>query len=1016
MFDRCARVFLLAWSVVGWVAVAPLFAAEPKGDVSFNRDVKPILSQNCFACHGPDENQRKADLRLDIRESAVDMAITPGDPAKSSLIERILSDDPDERMPPAHSKKPPLSAEQVGILKKWITQQAPYDVHWSYGALAKHAPPAVRDTAWPVDPIDAYVLAGLESRGLRPGQQAARRTLARRLNFDLLGLPPTAEETAAFVNDTAPDSYERMVDRLLSSEHFGERMAIYWLDLVRYADTNGIHGDNHRDHALYRDYVINAFNQNKPFDEFTVEQLAGDLLPNPTREQQIASGYNRLNMTTREGGAQAKEYLAKYAADRVRNASTVWLGSTLGCAECHDHKFDPFLSRDFYSFAAFFADVQETAVGTQRPVKMPTPAQEKMQAELTAQIAALQQELDTPTPELTAAQTTWEEETLKLLASDKSAWQAILPTASVSKGGAKFTPQDDLSLQTSGANPAKDTYTLTLSADGPVTGIRVEALTDPSHGNQSLSRGNGNFVLTNVTLAQLVEGKSQPVKIAKAIADFEQPSFPAAHSIDGKPNTGWAVSGHQKKENRSIVFVFDKPTTAKELRLVLDHQSQYQQHNIGRLRVSLTTTAAPSLDDQPGVPAAIAALLRTPADKRSEAQAKQLSAHYRSLTPLLADVRQQLAAKQATKTKIEAQFQPVLIAQAGSPRAMRVLPRGNWLDESGPIVQPATPSFLKQISTEGRATRLDLAKWMIDPDNPLVARVFVNRLWKIMFGEGLVRSLDDFGAQGVTPTHPELLDYLAADFVANGWDVKRLLKKIALTNTYRQSSLESPELRELDPANRWLARQNRFRLDAEMVRDNALFVSRLLVDDIGGTSVKPYQPGGYWSHLNFPKRSWQADSGDAQYRRGLYTYWCRTFLHPSMLAFDAPSREESCVQRNRSNTPQQALVLLNDPTYVEAARAFGERIVTEGGDSVDQRIRFTFAQALGREPRPLELDLLSKLYAKHQEKFAAEPEAAAKLLSVGQHPTLKNTPADELAAWVSVARVVFNLHEMINRS
>ncbi|QDU97615.1 PSD1 and planctomycete cytochrome C domain-containing protein [Lignipirellula cremea] len=1005
-FVGCA----LAWMLLLSPAIDAR-ADEPA--VSFSREVKPILSQNCFACHGPDENKRAAELRLDQRESAVSSAIWAGKPEASELIARIVTTDPDERMPPARSKKPALTAEQIDILKRWIAQGANYDAHWAYAPVAGNGdnPPELAAA------IDHQVQATLTAHGLQSGGPADDRILVRRLYFDLTGLPPTAAETAAFVNDAGADRYERLLDRLLQSEHYGERMAMFWLDLVRYADTNGIHGDNHRDHALYRDYVIQAFNGNKPFDQFTIEQLAGDLLPEATPEQQIASGYNRLNMTTREGGAQAKEYFAKYAADRVRNASTVWLGSTLGCAECHDHKFDPFLTRDFYSFAAFFADVRETAVGTQAPVKMPTAMQDEEQQQRQKQIAALKATLAADTPALRQAQTAWEVTAPKELPTQPKVWQTVQPSKMESTGGVKFTVQEDGSILTSGANPATDIYTLTLPNPAtPTAGFRLEALTDSDFPAGGLSRGNGNFVLTEATASTASDKKEQPQKIRSVVADYEQQGFPAAHAIDGNGKTGWAVDGHQKPANRTAVFLFDQPQFGEQLTIQLAFQSQYAKHAIGRFRLSLTSVETPSITlAGDGPSAAIVALLNKPADQRSPAEQTQLADYYRSIAPALAATRKQLATEERALQKLTESFQPILITQAGAPREMRVLPRGNWLDDSGPVVLPAAPSFLPPLPTAERASRLDLAHWLVDGKNPLVARVFVNRLWKIMFGEGLVRTLDDFGSQGAPPTHPELLDLLADDFVRSGWDVKHLLRQIALSKTYRLTSQDTPALRELDPANRWLARQNRYRLDAEMVRDNALAISGLLVDQIGGPSVKPYQPPGYWSHLNFPKREWQNDQGDNLYRRGLYTYWCRTFLHPSLLAFDAPSREESCVLRNRSNTPQQALVLLNDPTYVEAARVFAERIVSEGGSSPDQRVAYAWRQTLGRNPSPQEQALLVELVEKHRQQYTEDAAAAKALLHVGSRPAPEKVDTPELAAWTSLARVLLNLHETITR-
>jgi hypothetical protein len=616
-------------------------------------------------------------------------------------------------------------------------------------------------------------------------------------------------------------------------------MALYWLDLVRYADTGGYHSDNHRDISLYRDWVIDAFNRNKRFDQFTIEQLAGDLLPHPTAEQKIASGYNRLLQTTEEGGAQPKEYTAKYVADRVRNASSVWLATTLGCCECHHHKFDPFTTRDFYSLGAFFADVKERAVGRQEEIAMPRPEQRGQLERLNAEIAALQSSLAKPSLTVEVGKSAWEEQ----------------------------------------------------------------------------ARG----------------------KLA-------------------------------------------------------------------------------------GLPAPVIAALRVDPNKRTVSQSEALSTYYRGIAPELTTLREQLAQLEERKKQLSKSIPKTLITVSVPPRVMRVLPRGNWLDDSGEIVAPAVPGSLPPLDVQGqRATRLDLARWLVSPDNPLTARVFVNRLWKLTFGQGIVKSLEDFGTQGAFPTHPELLDWLAVEFIDSGWDVKHMLKTMVMSSTYRQSSHAgrggvTPPLHERDPGNLWLARQGRFRIDAEMVRDNALAISGLLSRKIGGQSVKPYQPAGYWRYLNFPTRTYHPDHGADQYRRGLYTYWQRTFLHPSLKAFDAPTREECTVERPRSSTPLQALVLLNDPTYVEAARVFAERILKEGGTTMSERLDWAYRHAVSRHVKPEEVRLLNELHARHRAEFARDPQAAEKLVHTGEWAVAKDIPTVELAAWTSVARVILNLHETITRN
>lgn len=783
MPSAVSRLVFSAASLLGLLAVAPAFSTlwAAEAPVDYTRQIKPLLADRCYTCHGPDASNRQADLRLDVRQSALESVIEPGDAQESYLLERIADEDPEYRMPPPDSGKPPLSKEEVDLIRRWIDQGAKFDVHWAYVPPKRPPVPDVRDQAWPRGAIDRFIAAGHESQGITPSPEADRHTLIRRLSFDLVGLPPTPEEVDAFVGDSTTDGYEKMVDRLLASPHFGERMAVYWLDIARYADTGGYHSDNHRDVWLYRDYVINAFDENKPFDQFVIEQLAGDLLPEASRWHKIASGYNRLLQTTEEGGAQPKEYQAKYDADRVRNTGAALLGATIGCAECHDHKYDPYTTGDFYRFAAFFADIQEKPVGRQDQTSLPTEEQQARLAKLDAEIAAVHKKLETTTAESDA---------------DRS-----------------------------------------------------------------------------------------------ELANLE-----------------W---------NRQAVL-----------------------------------DAAPTS----------------------------------------------------------------LISIAVTPRTVRILPRGNWLNDSGEVVAPAIPAFLGRLDVGDRQpTRLDLARWITNRENPLTARVLVNRLWKLLFGQGIVKTVDDFGSQGALPSHPELLDWLAVELIDSGWDVKHLVRLMVTSATYRQSSQPSKELRQRDPANHWLARQGRFRLTAEFVRDNALAISGLLSPKIGGPSVKPYQPDGYWTHLNFPKREYHHDHGEDQYRRGLYTYWQRSFLHPSLLAFDASSREECTADRPHSNTPLQSLTLLNDPTYVEAARVFAAKVLREAGSTEPERIAYAFRRALGREPLPAELEILERLYQRHYQQYSQNEKAAGELLAVGEATVPEDLRKAELAAWTSVARTILNLHETITR-
>lgn len=1008
-------------------AAAPADRPQLPETIEFNRDIRAILADNCYACHGPDKNKREAELQLDSFESATAArddgpALVPGQPDKSVLLARVTHADPELRMPPSGSGKS-LTPRQVALLRRWIEQGGKYQQHWSLIKPVRPAIPTVRTPAWVRNPVDAFVLARLDQENLAPTTDADKRTLIRRLSFDLLGLPPSPEEVDAFLADNSPQAYERLVDRLLESKHYGERMATYWLDVVRYADTAGYHSDNHRDLAPYRDYVIRAFNQNKPFDQFTIDQLAGDLLPQATNEQRIASGYNRLLQTTEEGGAQPKEYTAKYAADRVRNTSVIWLGITMGCCECHNHKFDPFTIRDFYSMQAFFADVAEKAVGRQDQTPIPTPEQEAQLAEIDQRLASLRGQLEADSPELAAEQTAWEAQARADLAANRSAWTPLKPEKVESSGGQTMTVLDDLSVLAGGANnPDQETYAVTIRpTDKRVTGLRLETLTHDSLANKSLSRANGNFVLTEVE----VEWTAAPGEAAKRIelvnpqADFSQNGHGIATAIDGKLDTGWAVEGHLRAGDHKAVFPFKKPLEvdpAAVLTIRLRHTSQFAKHNVGRFRISLTAADQPSLSEA-GLSPELASAVQAEPDKRTDAQKAALRKHFRGIAPRLATVREQLAAAEKAREALVKSFPMTLVTTAVAPRTVRVLPRGNWLDDSGEVVTPAVPVSLASLDVgERRATRLDFARWLTAPENPLTARVFVNRLWKLTFGQGIVKTLEDFGTQGEWPSHPELLDWLAVEFRDSGWNVKHVHKLMLMSHAYQQSSSADAKVREIDPNNRLLARQSRFRLDAEFVRDNALAISGLLSRKVGGPSVKPYQPAGYWANLNFPTREWQNDHGDNLYRRGVYTYWCRSFLHPSMLAFDAPSREECVAERPRSNTPLQALVLLNDPTYVEAARVLAARALAQGGANDTDRVHFIYRQALQRGPRDDESKLLIELLGKHRAHYMADKAAAEQLVTTGESPAPANVDRTELAAWTSVCRAVLNLHEVVTRN
>ena len=1000
-----------------------LSGAETNKPIDFAKQIRPILSDNCFACHGPDETTREAGLRLDTREGALD-AMSPGEPGNSELISRIFSDDADEIMPPPDSHKK-LEPRERQLLKSWIQQGAEYQTHWSFRSLLRPRVPAIKHHQ-NVNPIDAFVLDSLSESKLQMAPQADKTTLVRRVYLDLLGVPPTPSEVNSFVRDESNDAWKNLIDNLLDDRRFGERMAVYWLDLVRYADTIGYHSDNFMEVSAYRDYVIRAFNENKPYNDFSIEQLAGDLLPKATVDQKIASGYNRLLQTTQEGGAQAKEYVAIYAADRVRNVSGVWMGLTVGCAQCHDHKYDPITAQDFYSLAAFFADIKEKPVGRRDPnLKLPTPEQLERAKQLREQIDELRisdrlkndQEL---IEKLQAGQAEWEKNKLAEIENGKSPWRTADSAQATATGKVKLEEQPDGTWLAKGGNPDRGDYTISLQTNDGVSAFQLEIFPHDSFPRkEGFGRGNGNVVLTGVDAT--VNGKQAKIKSAQA--SYEQNGWPIAKTLDKDKKSGWAVDGHHKPAaSHAAVFIFEKPIKAGEksgkIEINLRHQSAHSRHLIGRFRISVSNQSDAQLNAKP-LPADVIALLKKPTPERSEKELSRLSEFYRGHAPEIVQARKEFDAAKKSLQDLENSYRTTLVSEAlAKPRMMRILPRGNWLDDSGEVVQPAVPQFLPQFGLgdkEDRLNRMDLAQWMFAEGNPLTARTFVNRLWSLFLGRGLSRNLDDLGGQGQPPTHPELLDWLAAEFQESGWDIKHLIRQIVTSGTYQQSSNTTPDVRAIDMNNDWFARQGRWRLDAEFVRDTALQLGGLLHSErLGGLSVKPYQPAGYWQHLNFPKRKWQPSKGNDLYRRTIYTFWCRSFLHPSLLAFDAPSREECTAQRARSNIPQQALVLLNDPMYVEASRGFATRILG-AKKSDDDRLIWAFRETTSREPSEAELSVLRKLLEVQRDHYEKDLDTAKQLIDVGDKENPDGVLPEELATWTQVARAMLNLYEATSR-
>ncbi len=1028
---KSKTVFALAMCFAVWAASLPCHADE----IRFNRDIRPILSDNCFQCHGPDPKNRKGKMRLDLREEALaKKAFVPGDPEKSELLARLVSTDAEEVMPPPETHKT-VTAPQRELLKRWIAAGALYEPHWSYAPVVRPEVPKVADTKWPTTPIDHFLLSRLEAGKIQPSPAADRRTLLRRLALDLTGLPPTPVEVDAFVKESSPKAYEKQVDRLLASPHFGERMAVPWLDAVRFADTVGYHGDQNQNVFPYRDYVIDSFNRNKPFDQFTVEQIAGDLLPNATTEQRVASGFNRLNMMTREGGAQPREYLTKYAGDRVRTVSTAWLGSTMACCECHDHKFDPFSQADFYTMAAFFDDVKQWGVyndynytpnpelkGWSNDHPFP-PELVVTNAYLQRREISLRRQLDgllaaVPASTNRAAFETWRKETAEFVKRWKDGWQvALVPKASLVATNSKATLSvlDDGSLLVGGKPAASEKFLASFGLQkGRLAALRLELMPHPEHKNSTLRAGKAFGQIRLTATLKPRNGKEQKLKFSDAQASSRVAAYANGFEVTDVKGV-WKVPAHTAKATQTAVYLIDGPVVVEDGDLL---SVTVESDDVGRFRISATPLASLDLL-RSGADAVMVNALASSGLGRSSVVKRSLAAGF-----LLGTAADPVAYERVKNLLAEARSlhggtSPTLVTVATTNLfATRVLPRGNWQDESNPILKPATPHFLSgpKQPADGRLSRVDLGRWLTAPDNPLTSRAYMNRLWKQFFGNGISNQPEELGAQGEPPTHPELIDWLAAEFMDSGWNVKHMVRLLVMSSAYQQDSRGRPELRDIDPNNRLLARQNPRRLEAEFVRDNALFVAGLLDREIGGPSAFPYQPGGYYANIQFPDRDYHSNRDDRQYRRGLYSHWQRTFLHPMLANFDAPSREECAVDRLTSNTPQQALTLLNNPSFVEAAKVFAAKLLSAPKVKTDEaRLGLAFQTTLMRVIKPAERDSLLKLLTDQRKAFAAAPDDAAKLLKAGLTPPNSKLNAVEHAAWTSVARVILNLHETITR-
>lgn len=1065
---RACVLAALAFGMALAGAVRPAARAAGQGGaqpISFNRDIRPILSNNCFACHGPDEKQRETKFHFDTREAAFleDGIIVPGSAATSVLIKMITHPDPEHRMPPRDSGHA-LTARQIELLRRWIDEGAKWDTHWAYTPPMRPDLPAVDKADWGRNPIDRFILARLEREGLKPSPEADKATLLRRVTYDLTGLPPTPSELDAFLADRSPDAYERRVDALLQSPRYGERMAMPWLDAARYADTHGYHIDSHRGMWPWRDWVIGAFNRNLPFDQFAIEQIAGDLLPNATREQKVASGFNRNHMINFEGGAIAAEYQVEYVMDRVDATSTAFMGLTMACARCHSHKFDPISHKEFYQFFAFFNNVPELGLDGRRGNAAPTilltsPAQQKLLDELDSRIEALEAALE---PEaIEPVQRQWEESQAggpgspavegvdrkaltahyeldgsfsdisgrfqhgRMVVGDPTFDTGQIGRAATFDGDtevsfgnvARFDRNDPFSLavwiRARGNLPIAvfqklddserrrgfewrlddmelfdiqrwaARLTITLTSEAPASAIQVRT-------RERLKQGEWNHVVMAYDGSGRAEGLAIYANGRRLAVDVVRNALAGPIATDGALTVGRKALGPPYAGQIDDLRLYSRVLTAGEVEDLAIHH---------RPRVIISGVNG----------------------KRSKEQADYLRDYFLTYAAPAA-LRAQQGELVALKKEKEAAEKPIptamVMGELKKPRESFVLARGDYRNQTEKV-QPGVPAMLPPLESSAPLNRLTLAKWLVQPGHPLTSRVAVNRFWQMYFGHGIVKTQEDFGVQGEPPVHPELLDWLATEFVRSGWDIRAMQRLIVTSATYRQSSKVTQALLEKDPENRLLARGPRFRLPAEMIRDTALAASGLLNGEIGGPSVLPYQPKGLWEELAFgdgySAQTYEQSSGKDLYRRSMYTFWKRTVPPASMATFDAPDREKCIGRRALTNTPLQALVLLNDPTYVEAARALAERTLVEGGKDGKSRLAYAFRLATARNPTGRESGVLRGLLETQLASFGRNPQAAAKLLSVGESARDKRLNAVELAAWTTVTSVILNLDETVTK-
>jgi hypothetical protein len=1051
---RYARATIVVLLMLTYFAGEGL-AAEP---LQYNRDVRPILAENCFACHGPDSAARKADLRLDQRDAAISAgAISPGKPDESELLHRILSSDPETMMPPPVTKKQ-LTAAQKETLRRWIEESAIYQPHWSLIAPVRPPLPTVKDTAWCRTPIDYFVLAKLEAAGLQPAAEADRRTIAHRVSLDLTGLPPKPELVDAFVNDQSPDAYDKLVDELMNTAAWGEHRGRYWLDVARYGDTHGIHIDNFREIWSYREWVIRAFNRNVPFDKFTIEQLAGDLLPNRTLDQQVASGFNRCNITTSEGGAIDEEYLVLYARDRVETTSLTWLGTTAGCAVCHDHKFDPLTQREFYELAAFFNNTTQAAMdgnvqNTPPVVFVPRTEDRPRWDALVGELAAARKQID---------------ERKNAARPDFDAWLASAKPEAL----AGQIPNDGLRFYAELNGGGDNSFASTFDGQPLTVATSAQLTWQPGHVAAQALVTKPGVVAEIADVGDLEKDQAFSYGAWVKLATTEGSGAIFARMDDQHDFRGWdlwmeggrvgchiishwqddalkVVSNNPIKANEwTHVFVtYDGSTQVGGIKVYVNGQPQAvgiqakelkntirttvpfklaQRHSTSRLDemliedVRIYGRALPPDDVRKLAQSGRAAwLLAKPADQRADAEKDEL---YKWWLASVDSVSQQLAGALAGLEQEEATVKSRgtiahVMQEKSDPAMAYVLYRGDY-DKRRDPVKPETPDMLPPMPAELPRNRLGLAQWLLLAEQPLTARVTVNRFWQEVFGTGIVRTAGDFGVAGELPVHPELLDWLAVDFRENGWDMKRFFKQLVTSATYRQAANTTPEKLEKDPQNRLLSRGPRFRMDAEMIRDYALAASGLLVEKVGGPSVKPYQPDGVWeavAMIGSNTRDYKRDSGESLYRRSLYTFWKRAAPPASMEIFNAPSREVCSVRRERTDTPLQALVTMNDPQFVESARRLAEVVLKQGGESVDSRLDLLAKRLLSRSWRTEELPAVQASLNELAGWYQGHVEEAKQLIATGESKADASLDPATLAAWTMLANEVMNLDEVLNK-